>query len=168
MDDKLIIGAPDDIKQKAIALIVLSPFCLISWIFEWAGWYVDKHKLGSIFLIAVWVVAIIALIHEGNTQYEIDKNGVTRTMFKRYITFIPWEEMKYIGACIDEPDWPGPAGRSGYKVMLFSKIPYSEYKRFHIIIHRILDARHVISVRYVDDETYEKVLEFSGGERNIE
>lgn len=168
MDDKLIIGAPDDIKQRVVALIVSSPLCLISWVFEWAGLYVDKHRYASIFLIAAWILASIAVAYEANTQYRIDKRGVSRTVLKRFITFIPWKEMKYIGACVDAPDWPSPTGNSGNHVMLFSKIPHSEYKRFHIIIHRILDARHVISVRYVDDETYEKVLEFSGGERNIE
>lgn len=169
MDDKLIIGAPDDIKQKAIALIALLPICFVDWIFAWVGWRTpDEPKSASIFMIGIWLVALIVLGFEAYTQYIIDGHGVTRTIFKRFITFIPWEEMKYIGDCIDTPDLPNPAGGGWRKVMLFSKVPYSEYKRYHIIIHRLLETRRVISIRYIDDETYEKILEFSGGERNIE
>ena len=169
MDDKLIIGAPDDIKQKAIALIALLPICFVDWIFMWVGWRApDEPKTASIFMIGFWIVCLIVLAFEAYTQYRIDGHGVTRTIFKRFTTFFPWEEMKFIGDCIDTPDLPYRTGNSGNHVMLFSKVPYLEYRQFHIIIHRFLETRHVISIRYIDDETYEKILEFSGGERNME
>lgn len=168
MDDKITIGAPDNIKQKVIALIAFSPICLIDWILEWVGLGADEPKYASMFIIAAWILAFIGMGFEAYTQYKIDRRGVTRMVFKKFVTFIPWEEMKYIGDCIDTPDWQLPVGGPHNHVMLFSRVPYSEYMRFHIIIHRLIETRHVISIRYIDDETYEKVLELSGGERNIE
>ena len=68
MDDKLIIGAPDDIKQKAIALIALLPICFVDWIFMWVGWRApDEPKTASIFMIGFWIVCLIVLAFEAYT-----------------------------------------------------------------------------------------------------
>lgn len=75
--------------------------------------------------------------------------------------------MKYIGAGFAPRDYYSSIIYPNQYEMLFSKIPYMEYKRFHTLLHRLLDTKYIIRLGYIDDETYEKILEFSGGERNI-
>ena len=71
--------------------------------------------------------------------------------------------MKYIGVCLASDT----RFTARYEILL-SKIPYSEFKGYHTMLHRWRDSKSFIRLLYISDELYEKILEFSGGERNIE
>ena len=169
MDDSIIIISPKEPKKSTIvAFILLLPFCFLDRIIEWAGLGSVEPKILSVFVAIAWLLGAVGVVFEAGLRYRIDKNGVTRTLFGKFATFIPWDEMKFIGTCIAPLDFTFLPVNNSRVEMLFSRRPYSEYKNYHTLIHRLRDNRHVISIWYIDDETYEKILEFSGGERNIE
>lgn len=168
LDDCMIIDSRENAKKMFFALLMCSPICLIDWILVWTGLAEpDEPKIASGFLIAFFVFAFFCAAIEARITIRFDKDGATRTIFGIYTVFIPWDEMKYIGAGFAPRDYYSSIIYPNQYEMLFSKIPYMEYKRFHTLLHRLLDTRYIIRLGYIDDETYEKILEFSGGERNI-
>ncbi|MFR7757742.1 MAG: hypothetical protein ACLU3G_01320 [Christensenellales bacterium] len=162
-DDHIIVEARQNAKKMFFAMLAISPLCLVNWALVWIG-LADPNdpKVASYFLIAFFAFELFQIAVEAGTTFRFDRNGATETVFKK-VVFIPWSEMKYIGAC----DSPSTVYHSRYE-MLFSKIPYSEFKKYHTMLYRMRESRYLIRLKYIDDETYEKILEFAGGERNIE
>ncbi len=163
-DDYVEIDSRKNAKEIALAILAISPLCLFDWVCVWAGWQEpDEPKITSCFLIALVILSLIGAAVEGSTTFRFDRKGATRKMFINYVVFIPWEEMKYIGACM------APATRFGARQeILLSKVPYSKFMKYNTTSHRWYGSRTVIRLLYIDDELYEKILELSGGERNIE
>lgn len=163
-DDYVAIDSRKNAKEMALALLAASPICLIDWILEWVGWAEPNDpKIASAFIIAILLAAFIGVAIEASATFRFDRKGATRKMLKNYVVFIPWEEMKYIGVCLASDT----RFTARYEILL-SKIPYSEFKGYHTMLHRWRDSKSFIRLLYISDELYEKILEFSGGERNIE
>lgn len=169
-EDCIIISPPKDIKQTIIAFIAIFPLCFIDWIAEWMGFERTGFKIASLTLSLAWITGAIGEAFVYNTEYRIDRNGVVRTYFEKYKKSISWSEMKFVGWCAEAADVElAPVNVTRYGV-LFSKVSFSQYNKCHLYIQRIIENRNCIFIlnKYIDDETYEKILEFSGGERNIQ
>ena len=165
MNDCMIIGPPKGTKLLLVICSIAVPIFLYLWI---------THKSTNILIFAffmfwIWFFALVYAFVVYNTNYIIDKVEVTRTILNRFSTHIKWTEMKYIGVCKEPYDVHTSGGTMHRSVMLFSKIPFCEYNKPHLfILDRIVETKHLIAIEYIDDETYENILKFSGGERNIE
>ena len=121
-----------------------------------------------LFMFLVTFITFVYTFIVFHTDYIIDNNGVTRVILRKFSQHIQWSEMKYIGAC-EEPV-EGGTSRGGHlarTVMVFSKISYEDYMKHHSFIGRLLETKSVFAIQYIDDEIYERILKFSGGERNI-
>lgn len=168
-DDHIDIDARKNAKEMFYALLLISPLCLIDWILVWTGLAEpDEPKITSGFVIILLIISFFGVAVEATIKFRFDKDGATRTVFKKYVVFIPWDEMKYIGVCQAARDYP--SGIPPKMILLCSKLPLSKYKRFHpFIIDRWIESKKVITMglQQIDDEIVEKILEFSGGERNI-
>lgn len=166
MEERMIIGPPKGTKFIYILSLVCSPF------FFWLWFLSDipnsRHNVDFFFMFLVTFITFVYTFIVFHTDYIIDNNGVARVILRKFSQHIQWSEMKYIGAC-EEPA-EGGTSRGGHltrTVMVFSKISYEDYMKHHSFIGRLLETKLVFAIQYIDDETYEKILEFSGGERNI-
>lgn len=129
----------------------------------------DGELLFLMFILCASFAYVTAYSFQlANTHYIIDKRGITRVFLKKNFGCILWTEMKYIGVCMEHTDARMGNSSRPRKIMLFSMRPFSDYDRYHAVIGRQLEAKTAFVIKYIDDETYEKILEFSGGERNIE
>ena len=115
------------------------------------------------------IIAVIGLVFEYNSEFIIDRNGVARIFFKKYKKFISWDEMKYVGECTIPGDIILSSMHQTKFAILFSKISFEQYNKCQLKISRYLEYKNYIEIPddYINCEIYEKILEFSGGERII-
>ena len=159
-DSRIIIEADEPKKSTIVAVILFFPLCLVDWIFVWVGMAEpDEPKTASFFIFLCWLVIIAGVVAESNVRYKIDRNGVTRIFFKRFVTFLPWSDMRYIGTRSRSVIF----GKWTHTNMIFSTVPFSEYINDGSL--RIL--KKAICVRYIGDDLYDQVLDFCGGERDF-
>ena len=160
--DEIRINAPKGTKFIFIFCLVLTAVCIILLFTPFA----ESNSLRLWFFLVFIAICDIVFFYELKKTYLIDANGITRT-FLVFSKQMKWSEMKYIGACFEHND-TAPGVTSGpRRVMLFMTISYSEYDKHHSFAGLIKQEKYVFTIEYIDDATYQKILSFSGGERNI-
>ncbi len=158
--DRIEIRSKEPRKSTIIAYALLTPFFFANELFEWLGLGSADPEWFGLFFFFIWLISVADVATSAGLRYRIDAGGVTRTYFNsnKYIARIPWSEMKYIGKNL--------RGRWRYGEIVFSKVPLAEYRKRRL--SRSLHAlQNTIAIPYIEDKLYEKILDLSGGERDL-
>lgn len=160
--DEIRINAPKGTKFIFIFCLVISSVSLLIGITS-----DDSYcTFGAWTLFGTLFSCGIYFFYQLKTYFIIDKDGITR-YFLKHSRHMQWSEMKYIGYGKERVDLDTAVTSGPRTVMLFMTVPYSEYDRYHTIAGTIRQNKYVFTIEYIDDATYQKILSFSGGERNI-
>mgnify|MGYP004512252237 CR=1 FL=1 len=156
--DRIEIRSKEPRKSTIIAYAMITPFFFANELFKWLGLgSADPEWVGLIIFFG-WLLGVADVATSAGLHYRVDTGGVTRTFYNKHVVRIPWSEMKFIGKNL--------RGRWRYGEIVFSKVPLAEYRK-----RRLSRSSHAlqsaIAVPYSEDGLYEKILEFSSGERDL-